>query len=313
MAEARIPVDLFNPGQVFACLGFLEAVDMLLGDACGGFDWSNESDVRFVIKSPGAECPVRKVLDFLTNVSVQEIEPVGWPDLRTTGLERSESFPSPLADHRDNTGEMKRTKLPIGLVDVREKSRGMQLQHWTDGSSRPDFKLYAGNRSGYSIALDMLKGKKSKPNKKHPSGTALTFGIRQLWQNRASELATSPFNILIDMGGSFNLDARGAWTSLDAGYSPDEQGHRLGASPVVEFLAALGLENSRPLECERGTFRYSVWETPVTLELARPLIAGCPIAIPLRVFEFKIRLSGKNKIVSFSQEALPDEPLNNNP
>ena len=25
MAESSIPVDLFNPGQVFACLGFLEA------------------------------------------------------------------------------------------------------------------------------------------------------------------------------------------------------------------------------------------------------------------------------------------------
>src|SRR6266568_4243039 len=44
MAEARIPIDLFNPGQVFACLGFLEAADTLLGDARGGFDWSNESD-----------------------------------------------------------------------------------------------------------------------------------------------------------------------------------------------------------------------------------------------------------------------------
>ncbi len=33
MAESSIPVDLFNPGQVFACLGFLEAADVLCGDA----------------------------------------------------------------------------------------------------------------------------------------------------------------------------------------------------------------------------------------------------------------------------------------
>jgi CRISPR-associated protein Csb3 len=32
MSEAVIPVDLFNPGQVFASLGFLEAADVLLGD-----------------------------------------------------------------------------------------------------------------------------------------------------------------------------------------------------------------------------------------------------------------------------------------
>jgi CRISPR-associated protein Csb3 len=35
MAQADIPVDLFNPGQVFACLGFLEAADIVLGDAEG--------------------------------------------------------------------------------------------------------------------------------------------------------------------------------------------------------------------------------------------------------------------------------------
>ena len=32
MAEASIPTDLFNPGQVFACMGFLEAADVLIGD-----------------------------------------------------------------------------------------------------------------------------------------------------------------------------------------------------------------------------------------------------------------------------------------
>lgn len=38
MTEASIPVDLLNPGQVFACIGFLEAADVLLGEAMGVFD-----------------------------------------------------------------------------------------------------------------------------------------------------------------------------------------------------------------------------------------------------------------------------------
>jgi CRISPR-associated protein Csb3 len=38
MAQSSIPVDIFNPGQVFACLGFLEAAEVLLGDAEGGVD-----------------------------------------------------------------------------------------------------------------------------------------------------------------------------------------------------------------------------------------------------------------------------------
>lgn len=47
MSATSIPVDLFNPGQVFACLGLLEAADILLGDAEGGFNWGDETDVRF--------------------------------------------------------------------------------------------------------------------------------------------------------------------------------------------------------------------------------------------------------------------------
>ena len=53
MALADIHVDLFNPGQVFACLGFLEAADVLIGDAEGGFDWSDDAQARFRLTSPG--------------------------------------------------------------------------------------------------------------------------------------------------------------------------------------------------------------------------------------------------------------------
>ena len=54
------------------------------------------------------------------------------------------------------------------------------------------------------------------------------------------------------MGGSFNFDPRGAWTAIDAGYSPNEHKHAVEASPVVEFLAAWGLEHARPDEFDTG-------------------------------------------------------------
>ena len=47
MAEASVPVDLTNPGQVFACLGFVEAADILLGEARGGFVWRDGGGTRF--------------------------------------------------------------------------------------------------------------------------------------------------------------------------------------------------------------------------------------------------------------------------
>src|ERR1700675_1776536 len=75
MAETSIPVDLFNPGQVFACLGFLEAADVLLGNAEGGFDWRNETDVRFHLSAKGDESPVTAVLEFLSTSTGSSIAP----------------------------------------------------------------------------------------------------------------------------------------------------------------------------------------------------------------------------------------------
>ena len=73
MAEASIPVDLFNPGQVFACLGFLEAADVLLGDAEGGFDWRNEEQATFTLGAGGERDPIETVLEFLA-----QAEPRRW-------------------------------------------------------------------------------------------------------------------------------------------------------------------------------------------------------------------------------------------
>ncbi len=74
MAEASIPVDLFNPGQVFACLGFLEAADVLLGDASGGFDWS-DVNVKFRLRAAGEENPVAAVMAFLATTEVRWLSP----------------------------------------------------------------------------------------------------------------------------------------------------------------------------------------------------------------------------------------------
>ena len=59
MAESAIPVDLWNPGQVFACLGIVEAADVLLGDAAGVFEWSTG---RFRVTANGVDAPVERVL-----------------------------------------------------------------------------------------------------------------------------------------------------------------------------------------------------------------------------------------------------------
>jgi CRISPR-associated protein Csb3 len=80
MSAASIPVDLFNPGQVFACLGFLEAAEVLLGDAKGGFDWSDEENATFVLRASGEGNPIETVLDFLAQAEPRRWAPINYAD-----------------------------------------------------------------------------------------------------------------------------------------------------------------------------------------------------------------------------------------
>ena len=74
MTAASIPVDLANPGQVFACLGFVEAADVLLGNAEGGFDW-DAGGARFLFAADGEEDPAVRVLRFLEEATVTALAP----------------------------------------------------------------------------------------------------------------------------------------------------------------------------------------------------------------------------------------------
>lgn len=305
MAEASIPIDLFNPGQVFACLGFMEAADILLGDVEGGFDWSEEGPVRFHLGAPGDQNPFAVVLRFLCEAEVVPYAPIGYRDSlsrrkgtdswddSTDGrvLDRSETFPSATGD---------RMALPIELRVGELPSVGMS--HWADGSGRNDFKLYAGNRSAAGIAIAMLGGTRGKPKKGQGVGNVKTHGIDSLWRKHGDTLAARPFDSLVVMGGSFNLDPRGAWTAIDAGYSPNKQKHAVAASPVVELLAALGLEHARPHETKDREVGYGAWGWRLPLILARHAISGAIAGVPTRRFRFVFGGTKHNKVVTFAQE-----------
>lgn len=299
MAGASIPVDLFNPGQVFACLGFLEAADILLGDAEGGFDWSGEANVRFRLRAGSDENPFAVVLQFLAEAEIWRLAPSGYgPPSKKSGsaeeVDEDEAWPGTpdlIFVEWFPQREVDRMTLPIRLRDVR--GRVIDLCHWADGSGRNDFKLYSGNRDAASIACAMLRGTRAKPT---------TVGIHGLWHEQDDDLIARPFDVLPPMGGSFNFDPRGAWTSIDVGYSPNDQDHWIVASPVVELLAALGLEHARPDEYETRQVRYGAWSGFVPPMVARPALAGTSIGLPVRRFRFTLDMSGKNKVVTFARE-----------
>lgn len=325
MTEATIPVDLFNPGQVFACLGLLEAADVLLGDAMGGFDWTNPGAVTFTLSAEGDRNPVEVVLDFLAGVEVKRLAPQGYRDpppkkkkggrsndddpsavVEQSGLGASDDGDAEAAEidrpeHVDAfpCGEADRMSLPIRIGGGNRPM--MDIGHWADGSGRESFKLYAGNRSAFGIAKAMLQGTHKNPSKRDTKGAVITRGIAALWDEDRAGMINNPFSVLTPIGGSFNFDPRGAWTAIDAGYSPNDQGHKVQASPTVEFLATWGMENARPVEFDTRRVRYSVWGIPLPPMLARPALGNGLAMIPQRHFVFRLDLAGKNKIVTYAE------------
>jgi CRISPR-associated protein Csb3 len=317
MSAASIPVDLFNPGQVFACLGFLEAAEVLLGDAEGGFDWSDEENATFALRAGGEGNPIETVLDFLAQAEPRRWAPINYadpPPQKGNSDVEGEPEDDDRADDAAALGtdlmptfparEGDRMALPIRFGGG--NSPVVELGHWTDGSSRESFKLYAGNRSADRIARAMLKGVRKKATTKQRAngqpGDLKTKGVMQLWDADRTALIKAPFDMLTPMGGSFNFDPRGAWTAIDAGYSPNQHKHAIEASPVVEFLAAWGLEHARPLEFGLRQVRYAAWGASLPPMLARAALSGALAAIPFKRFRFELDLSGKNKVVTFAQE-----------
>lgn len=271
MANATIPVDLLNPGQVFACLGFMEAAEILCGDAEGGFSWEGRaSHGEFTLEASGDRNPIEVVIEFLAGAEVVATAPVGWTDPEVQIIE---TFPASEAD---------RMALPCLLRHG--DGRALVLSHWADGTKRNTFKLYAGNRTAAKIATDMLAH------------------IGQLWTKHTTELVAKPLHCLIEVGGSFNLDPRGAWTALDVGYSLNDQDHEISSSPIVELLAALGLQNARPNERALRQIEYCTWLGRLPVSLARAVIGGATQVAQTRCFAFELALSGKNKVVTIAAE-----------
>lgn len=280
MAQVSISVDLFNPGQVFACMGFLEVADILLGQAAGRFRWDERPGARFELCASGTDSPVEAVLEFLIGAEIERLEPSGYVPRKEANESADdgpvcpvEEFPAPEADS---------LSLPLRL---KREHHVVHVSHWCDGSSRNSFKLFAGQQRSVAMARQMRDG------------------VRSLWEKCREKLLEDPLGLTLPLGGStFKFDARKAWTTIDAGYSPDKQKHSVEASPVVEMLAAIGLEHARPDEFEKRKVRYGVWKDLLPPPLARPALGGVSVGVPLRTFQFTLELAGKNKIVTFAQE-----------
>ena len=278
MAEHAIPVDLFNPGQVFACLGLLEAAEVLLGEAEGGFDWSNEGNVNFHLRAEGEQNPVAEVLAFLAEAEVFSQAPHGsalstekWdvPGPPPEGHRPPDEYPFPVP------------RSPATCVALlRDRSgRELTIDHWGDATERDNVKFWAG-AAGYP-------------------GAALLRDALDLIRSQLAAAGDDPFAVSAPQSSSFRFDWRRDYIPLEVGFSPNIHGDiTMLGFPLVEILAAIGLGASRPRRIEKLEYIYGVIGTdgqPVyyPLVLLRAALGAPALPFPCRFFRMHLGWPGQ--------------------
>ena len=100
----------------------------------------------------------------------------------------------------------------------------------------------------------------------------------------------------------FGADPRSAWNALDFGYSPNRHGQDAATYPVVEVLAAVGLQGFRPVARRRSKIAYSLWTVPLPLAVARAAATAPWDGLPRFDYEFDIEKRGQSyKFFTFGQ------------
>jgi CRISPR-associated protein Csx14 len=278
MAESKIPVDLFNPGQVFACLGFMELADVLLGDAEAGFDWSDKANPVFRLKTKGTEEPVKAAISFVLDAQLRSISPskenlntMRW-NVETRETSADEGFSFPLPDSP--------ATLP---VELSKDGKTFTVDHWGKGTGLDDVKFWAGS-GGYP-------------------GAALWRDAVALVKEQAVTCASNPFALQMPQSSSFRFDWRRDYIPLDAGFSPNEHGDiEMVGYPLVELFATIGLAHARPQRPERRNkliYRYGVVGNAIKDAelLAPPLLRAAlgtyAMPFPQRIFRMNLDWPGQ--------------------
>jgi len=286
MARANIPVDLFNPGQVLACLGLMEAAAALGHDAAGGFTWqANARDAQFVVGVQGEVSPVAMVLEFLQKASVTALLPDALGD-ETKGDELStKKWKLPMQEAAGTAFPIPRPGSPATLPAVLEDAgHGHQLvvDHWGDGTKRDAVKLWAG-AGGYP-------------------GCALMRDVLDAARPHLLSATADPFAVTEPLSSGFRLDWRRDYIPMDVGFSPNAHGNIVMAGyPIVEALAVIGLGAARPVRSGRGKlhYRYGVLGVAngdadlLPLSLHRAALGAVSLPFPQRFFEMELGWPGQ--------------------
>jgi CRISPR-associated protein Csx14 len=278
MAEATIPVDLRNPGQVFACLGLMEAAEILCGPCEGGFNYrGRETSANFTLATAAADNPVERVVAFLAKAEVTVEAPLR-SRLSTAkwGVETIRRgdpvFPSPVPESP--------ATLPVYLT---ADKKSIAIEHWLDGdhNGRDNVKFWAG-ASGYpgaALARDALSQ------------------VKALGDNALAVAAADPFAVSGPQSSSFRFDWRRDYIPMEVGFSPNKHSAMtMVGYPLVEILAAIGMQHARPQRPEQRNkllYRYGVTNTRLPIVFARAVLGAQSVGFPMRVFRMRLGWPGQ--------------------
>ena len=265
-ADIKIPVDLTNPGQFFACCGLLEVADRLCDAVEGWFD-----ERLFCLSSSGC-MTFDHLLTSITQLTVANTMSPGQLAKLADFSELPKNKLTPEQEAEKKALESQRREEPIELSGP----ISLRLDWFRDGlAGGSRFKTWAGQQSVLDIAQAMHAGISS-------AGIATESTLFE-----AARGMGLPFNFDSDLGGQ--------GSALDIGFSFDplagSEATRIASScrPALEFLSFLGLQRFRPCEVRgENRFIYSAWTDaqPVTVASA---IASQAVTFPERLtFEFKL-------------------------
>jgi CRISPR-associated protein Csx14 len=257
----------------------MEAAEVLCGPCEGAFAYcASEVLTIFTLDTTGAANPVEEILRFLGVAKIEAIAP------SESGLSAEKwGVPTRIPDPTSYPFPPPDTPATLAAVLVDDSGHRIAIDHWGDSArtGRDNVKFWAGSGGypGVALARDALK-------LLHGAGPKPLTGA-----------ADDPFAVQLPQSSSFRFDWRRDYVPLDVGFSPNEHGNIVMVGfPIVELLAAIGLQNARPARPDRRdklTYRYGVSSAKLPTSLVRAVLGTQGMNFPIRTFRMRLGWPGQ--------------------
>jgi len=275
----RVPVDVTNPGQFFACCGLLEMADRLWPGAEGWFD---RDRLYFNISCKG---DFSSLIDAIQRISVSSS--VGAAGLKRLGTLMSVA-----------TKSLAKMDLQE-KVDLRAKWHVETLRFtgpieitvdwwWNASRETTVLKTWAAKQFILGIVEPMLESVKA----------AERIESDEVWTSAPSSVGLPLY---------FDSSASSQSTALDAGFSGNDIGlDRLESfDPLVELMSFIAFQRFRPVRGdEADSLGYALWHYPFSPTVAAAAMAGAVISNRRSQFRFRVL-----KRTTYMKALLPANPI----